>query len=374
MDLGVTGALPLSALLSQVWVAFTIEFDNEFEHQTPHRTTNHGSTAGWSSAPWLVSMTMWTKFMRFVPDDGIKIRDFQRLAALTNKEMKLWLTRISQWWGYVVIDKRAAQDPFDWLIRPTLGGEKALKVWRPLTGIIEKRWKERFGEETIDELCESMQSLVSQFNPELPDCLPILGYDMLSTGPDPQRCGGVKSVSPSASEYTLPALLCKVLLAFAIQYERESHLSLAISANVLRFANEEGVRVRDLPRLSGVSKEAIAMAVKRLEQRGFGAVAAETKGSRVKAFILTAKGRQARNIYYQLVLDIEKRWEASFGRPVARLRRSLERLAAESSAGQSPLFTGLEPYPDCWRASVPRREVLPHYPMVLHRGGFPDGS
>ena len=35
---------------------------------------------------------------------------------------------------------------------------------------------------------------------------------------------------------------------------------------------------------------------------------------------------------------------------------------------------GLEPYPDGWRAKVPRSEVLPHYPTVLHRGGFPDGS
>ena len=35
---------------------------------------------------------------------------------------------------------------------------------------------------------------------------------------------------------------------------------------------------------------------------------------------------------------------------------------------------GLEPYPDGWRAKVRRPEALPHYPMVLHRGGYPDGS
>jgi hypothetical protein len=40
------GRLPLSALLSQVLVAFTIEWDNEFERQVPHRTSNYGSTAG----------------------------------------------------------------------------------------------------------------------------------------------------------------------------------------------------------------------------------------------------------------------------------------------------------------------------------------
>ena len=38
------------------------------------------------------------------------------------------------------------------------------------------------------------------------------------------------------------------------------------------------------------------------------------------------------------------------------------------------LFQGLEPYPDNWRASVRRPVTLPYYPMVLHRGGYPDGS
>jgi hypothetical protein len=53
------------------------------------------------------------------------------------------------------------------------------------------------------------------------------------------------------------------------------------------------------------------------------------------------------------------------------LRAALEPLAA----GQpSPLFGGLEPYPDNWRASIRRPGTLPHFPMVLHRGGYPDGS
>jgi hypothetical protein len=43
--------LPLSAVLSQAYVAFAIEFDNEFEHQAPHRTTNYGSTPGFPKAP-----------------------------------------------------------------------------------------------------------------------------------------------------------------------------------------------------------------------------------------------------------------------------------------------------------------------------------
>jgi hypothetical protein len=53
---------------------------------------------------------------------------------------------------------------------------------------------------------------------------------------------------------------------------------------------------------------------------------------------------------------------------------AIERLVGEPSAGPSPLFAGLKPYEDGWRASVRTSDTLPHYPMVLHRGGYPDGS
>ncbi len=369
------GSLPLSALLSQALVAFTIEFDNEFEHKTVHRTTNHGPTTAPSSAPWLVSMAMWIKFLRFVPDSGITVREFQQLASLTNKEAKTWLTRMSTWWRYVTVQKNGAEHPLDWVIRPTNGGQPALQVWRPLTGIIEKRWEQRFCNNTVSELRQSMQSLVNQLNPQLPDYLPILGYQMLSPDPDPERrFAPPKTSARSEARFALPILLSKMLLALAIQYESESRVSIAISANVLRLANDEGIRVRDLPKLSGVSREAIAMAVKRLEQRSLATVRAEAKDSRVKVIELNAQGRHARDSYHRILSDLERRWESRFGSHVANLRRSLEYLAGESAGGKPDLFVGFEPYPDGWRASVRRPEVLPHYPMILHRGGFPDGS
>ena len=42
----------------------------------------------------------------------------------------------------------------------------------------------------------------------------------------------------------LPILLARVLLVFAIEFEGESEISLAIGYNVLRVLDEEGVRVR----------------------------------------------------------------------------------------------------------------------------------
>ncbi len=373
--------LPLPTLLSHALVAFTIEFDNEFEHQVPHRTTNHGSTGGSRSVPWLVSMVMWVKFMRFVPDGGIPVRELQRLTRLTDKEMRTWLTRMGKWWGYIVVEPDAAalpskQSPAALIVRPTPGGRKALEAWRPLTGVIENRWRERFGKDAIDRLRECLKKLVDHLDRDLPDCLPILGYELLSEIGDPKRNAAAnRSAKAPPSEYVLPTLFSKVLLAFTIEFERDSNVSLAISANVLRLIGPKGVPLRDLPRLSAVSKEAIAMSVARLEERGFAVVQPESPGSRMKMLFLTERGRQARNAYYQRTEAIEERWRAKFGEDIIRnLRQSLELLIGEPAAPVSALFRGLEPYPDGWRAAVPRPGGLPHFPMILHRGGFPDGS
>ncbi|MBV9205249.1 MAG: hypothetical protein JO037_07560 [Actinobacteria bacterium] len=79
-------------------------------------------------------------------------------------------------------------------------------------------------------------------------------------------------------------------------------------------------------------------------------------------------------MYQDLVGAIEQRWRDRFtGRAVTALREALEPLV-KTANGQLPLFRALEPYPDNWRAPLRPPATLPHYPMVLHRGGYPDGS
>ena len=56
------------------------------------------------------------------------------------------------------------------------------------------------------------------------------------------------------------------------------------------------------------------------------------------------------------------------------LRSALEDVVGDGTYASSPLAPGLAPPPDTWRARVRRPEVLPHHPMVLHRGGYPNGS
>jgi DNA-binding MarR family transcriptional regulator len=372
----VTRAEPfsLSALLSQVLVAFTIEFDNEFERQMPHRTTNHGSTAGTLHGPWLVSLAMWSNCMRFVGEEGVAVGELEDLACTRTNLNGM------QRWGYIVVepdpaDSRPKPPRSDWVIRTTPKGRMAQEIWRPLFGAIEERWHARFGQDEIDQLRQSLWALAGQIDGELPDCLPILSYGLFSRGPDHKRRPPAAREDRTASRLPLPALLSRVLLAFAIEFERESDLSLAISANIVRVLDEKGVPLRDLPRLTGVSKEVIGMAMGILQKRRALVVQPERTGSRAKVVRLTPKGREAQDAYRQLPGVIEERWRARFGKEtVGALRALLERLVGEPTAQQSPLFRGLEPYPNGWRASVRKPDTLPHFPMVLHRGGFPDGS
>jgi hypothetical protein len=142
------GRLPLSALLSQALVAFTIECDNEFERQMPHRTSNYGSTAGRGAGPWLVSMAMWWTCMRFVGEDGITVAELTRRAR-TGTTLPGMLR-----WKYISVepdpaDPRPKPPRSDWVIHATRAGRQAQEVWRPLTGVIEAGWVARYGEDTI---------------------------------------------------------------------------------------------------------------------------------------------------------------------------------------------------------------------------------
>ena len=369
-----SGTLPLSALLSQIFVAFTIECDNEFEHLVPHRTTDYGpGSAG--KGPWLVSTVMWWRLLQFVHDEGTPVRELMQLTHNDAKALRMWLERMSKWWGYVKVESGGSKRAADAIVRPSLGAQKALEVWPRLTEKIEKRWRERYGGGEIDLLREALGNIVNQIEVELPDCLPILGYGLVS---------GAEELGPRTSQtdvaaLSLPALLAKVLLLFTLEFERVAELSLAIGANVLRFAGDAGsevkeIPIKDLPRRAGVSREAIATAVSFLTKRGYAALKAKSSGGRGKVLVLKTKGQHARDEYFRLVIEIENRWQKRFGKSkIGALRKALERLCGDDSSA-SPLFRALEPYPDGWRAQVAKPEHLPHFPMILHRGGFPDGS
>jgi DNA-binding MarR family transcriptional regulator len=369
--------LPLATLLSHALVAFTMEFDNETERQMPHRTTNYGATrkgtAGMPYRPWLVSLAMWANCMQFVGEQGVRVSELERLAGTPSNLHGM------ERWGYITIapdahEPRAKPRRRDGVIRATRAGRRAQEIWRPLFGIMEQRWAARFGAAQITRLRNSLQTLTGQLDPRLPDCLPILRYGLFTIQPQQKAQASATAANRTPVDLPHSALLSRATLTLATEFEERMKLSLAICANALRVLDEHGVPFKDLPRLSGVSKEAISVALGVLRKRKF-VVLEAAPGGRTKVVRLTPAGRFAKDAYPALLGKIEESWPSRFGEDtISALRESLEKLVGGGTADRSPLFEGLTPYPDGWRARLPQPETLPHYPMVLHRGGFPDGS
>jgi DNA-binding MarR family transcriptional regulator len=363
--------LPLPALLSFGLVAFTVEFDNETEYRMLHWTTIHGTSSSAGRGPWLVSMAMGFNCMFWIPEDGIAVRDLERRARTrTNWDgMRRW--------GYIYFepspeDDRPKPPQSALIVRATSKGRLAQGIWRALLPEIEERWRQRYGSRELDSLRGELTAIARQLNAELPDCMPILKYGLVGEGPRSQKSA---ANFDNLSDLSLPVLLARVLLAFALEFEHQSDLSLAICANVLRIVEELGTDVREIPARSGVSKEAIAMALGLLTKRGYASIANDPRTIRAKKVLLTPRGVQAQLGYADLVRTIEDGWETKYGRSrVAALREALEPMVGDGSVGNSLLFRGLEPHPEGWRALAAKPVTLPHYPMVLHRGGYPDGS
>ena len=348
-------ALPFPALLSLAWVAFTIEGDNLFEARMPHSTTRF---AGRRAGPWLVSQAMWWTCMRFVDEVGIPVEALER-AARTKTNLNGMIR-----WGYVTAAGPAPLKKTT-LIRATAKGLAAREVWRTLTDEVEARWRARIGEDAMRALENALARLVAMLDPNLPDCMPILGYGLCCAAPIAAPGRSVQA------RLSLPEMLARTLLSFTLEYERAAQMSLAIAVNVLRLVDEQGRRLRDLPAASGVSTEAIAMAVGFLERTGLAYVTLE---GRARQVTLTPAGLQARGAHAGLLGQIEAQWRSRFGDDVVVGLIAALQASVTGPRGEALLAAATAPPASGWRAAAQTSGILPWQPMVLHRGGFPDGA
>jgi hypothetical protein len=382
----------LSVLLSQALVAFTIEMDNEAERRLPHSTTRHGDDGRDGEGKrglWLTSFAMYANVLQYVDDDGITVA---RLAE-QSRTSRLQLGGLRRW-GYIRVRPPAGQplrtppQP-ECIVHLSPRGKRACTVWADLPAEVEGRWRDRFGD-AVDHLRRSLVDLFDALPFDTPAYLPMVfptqngkAERLPPREPATARTGTTarsRATSPTAAgQADLSALLSGVLLCFTLDFEAEARIAMAIGANtlrVLRPAPEDNpVRVRDLPRLTGVSKEANAMCTGWLERHGCAEVVADPSGGRAKVALLTAKGRGGQAKHQRLLDSIEAAWRETYGSAsVERLLTALAPIVGDGTYAASPLAAGLAPSEGNWRASVRRPESLPHYPMVLHRGGYPDGS
>ncbi len=369
-------APPLSTLLSWLLVAYTIELDNEFEHGMRQLSARRA---------FRVSLVMWDNLLRLV-GEGVRVGDIPARAGLP---VKLHAYLAMERWGYVVVspapdDTRAKPPRRDWLVRPTAVGAKAVAVWGPLQRTIEQRWRERFGSQQIDELRRSLGDVVARIGVDRPRYLPVVTYGWAVEPAPPEHRRASGGFSPDT--LGLSALLSLVLLELTLDFERQSSVSLALSANVLRLARRDVQPLNVLRQRAGISREAVAVAAAYLARHGLGVVESAPAPSRARTLHLTPKGEQVAAQYPRLCAAVESAWHERFGATaVAALRESLLAVVTQREGERWRLADGLAPHPDCWRAARPYlaqttamladpTSGLPHHPLVTHRGGWPDGS
>lgn len=340
--------VPLTALLARTWIAHTIEIDNAVER----------AGADHVGRLFRISLPMWTNGLRFVAEAGITIGELRRQAAARCNIAGL------ERWGWIVVgdNTQGRRDGYgtqkgvndDTVLRPTRAGIYARRVFACSINAVEARWRQRFGAEVVDTVYAELTPLTAEMPWSPPE---VHASDGFFTH--------VMSGGSTAGERPLVAMLGQALTGLTVEQERDAPVSLPLAANLLRTIGEDAVPVKALPARTGLSKEAITMAVNYLQRRHLAAIGPD------RAIRLTVAGSDALGAYRS----------RGRRRDAAALRAALTALLEQTEA----LKAGLVPPEGCWRNQAPYLaqtqrlvadpiDALPWHPMVLHRGGWPDGS
>jgi hypothetical protein len=344
----VAGQLPLTTLLAWAWLTFTIEADNAVEAAGSEHL----------SRLFRISMAMWANGLRLIGEEGVTVGELQARAKARCNIGGL------ERWGWISMGepggkRRAGYGTHrgvkvDTVLRPTRAGSYARRLWPGAIATVEERWRARFGDELLLSLDEALRPLAGGMPWAPPEVHPSDGFiSHVIEGPLVDE------------EAPLAAHMAQVLTALTLGQERGAEVSLPLGANFIRVIGTDVVRTRDLPLSSGVSKEAVAMSVKFLQRRH---LAEAPAGGLVK---LTATGLDA----------LDGFWTRAAGPKNEPLRAVLTSVVRNRQA----LADGLAPPAGCWRGAKPYlaqterlladpTAALPWQPMVLHRGGWPDGS
>jgi len=334
-------ARPLSALLSQVLVAFTLELDNEFEIRM--------RDAGFPGAA--LSMTIWSTLLRFLCEDSSSVRDLAKRSHSPETQVKFELGCLERW-AFITLEPassdarpiparahrlggRVQRDGWgsargirsDWTVCPTAKGRQAIEIWPPMFAEIEIRWQNRFGAEDIGTLRRSLED--------------------------------ISTVPPGAP---LPELLWNLLQTFAHEFKQESPAPLWLCANTLRVLSDQPIPESDIPRLTGCSPETSGIG---WQIKPYIVVESAPPPRRGKLVRLSPLGLIAQQTYVSVTSAIETRWETRFGKQkIGRVRNLLSGLFVPRNGNRLLLAEGLIPAEGTVRSGVEapalgRRDIGP---------------
>jgi hypothetical protein len=220
---------PLSALLSQILVAYTVEFDNEFER----RMNESGYVGG------RLSLVVWSNPIRFISENAMSVRDLTALSRAEPTRIRHVLGCLERW-GFAHSMRtrtRAALTPGaqSALAFATSAAARAADAELSPAGQFgspsRDSQQEKFGRPS---LTRSNNAGGQDLAPEKSTATRIPAYhgrpnririarglvevrEMTKVFP--------AKVTPNTSHLSLPALLSRTLLIFALEFEPQSWLS-----------------------------------------------------------------------------------------------------------------------------------------------------
>ena len=317
----------------------------------PHRTALSRAAGERPQGPWLVSLAMWANILRYVTAGGVTVDELSARSGIRRPEIAGMVR-----WGYVTHEGGQ--------LRLTDAGAEAARVWAPIEDRVESRWRDRFGADAVTSLRAAIGSSLADIREVGPDYLPVVQHGLwsvrqLRADRDPVEQGD-----------SLSAVLSRALTLIAVAFERTSPVSIALGANVLRVLDTGGVAVPEVSSRAGVAREITDVSLGYLEKRGLAIVASD---GRARVATLTQDGTEVQDFAEQRLGELDRRFEPT--------RVPLEVILSNAAA----LEDALTPHPSAWRAQPPYaastarmladpRAALPHFPIVTHRGGYPDGS
>jgi hypothetical protein len=312
---------PLSGLLSQILVAYTVELDGEFElRMLPTHT--RGAR---------LSLVIWLNLLQFLVHEPVSVRTLASRAVTTEDRVKAELGCLERW-GVVALQpgKRAGFGSgrgihADWPVRLTASGETAVRIWPGLIPEIDARWSNRFGDDAT-RLRRSLEAIEHQIDLELPQGLPVAVLNLPEFG---------ARESTADDGLPMPVLLSRVLLAFALDFERESKTPISLCANAIRVLSDEPISETEIPKRTGCSEETAGIG---WQHKPYIIVERDPALGRGKFVRLSEVGIKAQLKYYSRTRHIEEKWTKRFGVATKEVGESLTKLLRRGE-----LSNGLKP-------------------------------
>ena len=103
---------------------------------------------------------------------------------------------------------------------------------------------------------------------------------------------------------------------------------------VFRFVRDDGMRLTELARLAGMTKQSVGELVDDLVDLGYVERIPDPEDRRAKLICLTDRGIEAQKVGFGLLADVEDRWVERFGATrMKQLRKLLEEAVTEEAPG-----------------------------------------